>query len=252
MFYHSSRKVNVALTPSLKGGRIRKIRSSSSSSVTQWANLQIVWEMLGPCLKKQEVHHRYDSWQQFGVGAKMLQAVSDDFCGLTDTSCGMERVVHTELKQGLLWGCTMQPRGAWRNTLGWLHFDIELIIGAMFGDPLLSDLSSFVTMFSCTAPQLERCTLITSPDHLLPEASFSQLLSGSSISQRHTIPCLCFTPYILFYFSYGPKSLILELKMTMNLYLDSVLWGVRSYGNPDAPTKRMNLVDFSYQVFQSA
>lgn len=189
MFYHSRRKVNVALNPLFMGGGNRKIKFKLilGYTVSKFANSLGYVRTLSQKTRSPPLLRLLT--QQFGVGVKMLQAVSDDWHILQNGA-----VVHTELKQDLLWGCTMQPRGAWRNTLSWLHFDFELIIGAMFGDPLLPDLSSFMTTFCCTAPQLERLC----PDHLSrPSLSRSFLLSSPLIASTSAIQFhACASPLI--------------------------------------------------------
>lgn len=236
MFYHSSRKENVALTPSLKGGRNRKIRSSSSSSVTQWVNLQTVWDMLGPCLKKQKPTTAMTPDTTVWGGSQDAPSSVQWFLWpdghiLQNGACCTHRT-----KAGPFLRMHNAAQGSMEKHPGLVTLRYWINYWCYVWRPHYQIYQASWPRSAAQPHSLRDCTLITSPDHLLPEASFSHL-SGSSINQRHTIPCLCFTHYISFYFSYGPMSLILELKMTMKLYLDSVLWGLRSYGNPDPPTK---------------
>lgn len=120
----------------------------------------------------------------------------------------------------------------------------------MFGDLLLPDLSSFVTTFCCTAPQLERLC----PDHLSrPSLSRSFLLSSPLRFQHQPAPFNS-TPVL------PPLHTVLLLlwSQVLNLRIEDDYEPIPGFCalRPEIYTlthpRRMNLVDFSYQVFQSA
>lgn len=164
----------------------------------------------------------------------MLQAVSDDWHVLQNGACCTHRT-----KAGPFVRMHNAAQGNMEKHPGLITLRFWINYWCYIWRPTVTrfiKLHDHILLHSPTVGE----TVPWSPLQTISFQKLTSLISSrvpASTSAIHTIPCLCFTPYIPFYFSYGPKSLILELKMTMNLYLDSVLWGLTSCGNHDPPTK---------------